>query len=469
MSLDPDFPSFRAQAHAALDAIIDHLETLREGPVWRPMPPEVRASFDAPLPQQGAPLDAVLDEFWRLILPYSNGNPHPRFLGWVHGGGTPVGMLAELLAGGLNANLGGRDHAPVEVERQLVRWARQLFGFPAEASGVMVTGTSMANFLAVLVAKTKHLGRQTRSRGLWQEAPLVAYASAATHGCVRRALEMAGLGADALRVIPVDEAHRISLGALRAQVRADREAGARPFLLVGNAGTVDIGAIDDLDALADLATEEGLFFHVDGAFGALGVCSRALAPRLAGLSRADSLACDFHKWAQVPYDAGFFLARDGEAHRATFASELAYLSREPRGLAAGEVWPTDLGPDLSRGFRALKVWFTLKTYGTERLGAVMDETCRLARALAARVSQEPALELLAPVPLNIVCFRVRHPEAERVNREIVITLQEQGLAAPSTTRLHGQLAIRVAIVNHRCTEADLHLIVDAILALAARL
>src|SRR3979490_1572496 len=240
----------------------------------------------------------------------------------------------------------------------------------------------------------------------------------------------------------------------------DRRAGLKPFLVVGSAGTVDIGAIDDLVALSALCREENLWFHVDGAYGALGVLAPTLAPRLAGLESADSIALDFHKWGQVPYDAGFLIVRDGEKHREAFAAPAAYLRRETRGLAAGSPWPCELGPDLSRGFRALKTWFTLKTYGTEKLGAIIAGTGALAGYLEERISAEPRLELLAPVQLNIVCFRYRADNANRVNGEIVIDIQESGIAAPSTTLLDGQLAIRAAIVNHRTDTCDL----DALLA-----
>ena len=471
MSLDPeDLDAFRAQAHEILDAMIDRQARVPGGPVWRPMPPDVRAAFDAPLPEEGTPLPDVHAELARHVLPFGNGNTHPRFVGWVHGGGTLHGMVAEMIAGGMNANLGGRDHAPVEVERQVVRWMRALFGFPDTATGLLVTGTSVANLLAVLVAKTKHLGAATRARGLTGETRrLVAYTSVATHGCVARAMELSGLGSDALRRIAVDADHRIDLGALRRAVEGDRAAGLTPFLVVGTAGTVDIGAIDDLDGMAALAAEEGLWFHVDGAFGSLGMLSPEIAPRLDGLARADSIACDFHKWMQVPYDAGFLLVRDGDAHRAAFASDAAYLTRETRGLAAGAPWLTDYGVDLSRGFRALKVWLTLKTFGARRLGEVIAATCHHARDLAARIAREQRLELLAPVPLNIVCFRVRNDdpaEADRVTRRIVLDLQESGVAAPSTTRVAGKLAIRVAIVNHRYGPDDSRILLEAVLALA---
>jgi glutamate/tyrosine decarboxylase-like PLP-dependent enzyme len=432
------------------------------------MPDDVRARFHAKLPRQPSDPGDVYREFTDFVVPYATGNVHPGFMGWVHGGGNVVGMLAEMLAAGLNANLGGRDHAPIEVERQIVDWMRAMFGFPSGASGIFVTGTSMANLIAVLVARTSALGRSVRQHGIGDDgARLAAYPSTAAHGCITKAMDIAGFGSNALRHIEVDRSHRIDVSALRARIDSDRKAGLKPFLVVGSAGTVDIGAIDDLTALSILCREEQLWFHVDGAYGALGMLSPALAPRLAGIENADSIALDFHKWGQVPYDAGFLMVRDGERHREAFATPAAYLRRETRGLAAGSSWPCDLGPDLSRGFRALKTWFTLKTYGTEKLGAVIARTCALAAYLEARILAEPRLELLAPVQLNIVCFRYRAREANRVNGEIVIAIQESGIAAPSTTLLDGQLAIRAAIVNHRTDICDLDALVAAVIRFGA--
>jgi len=468
-TLDPkNWDDIRALGHRMLDDMIDYAANIRDRPVWQPIPDDVRARFRAGVPRRPSDLGDVYREFADFIVPYATGNVHPGFMGWVHGGGTPVGMLAEMLAAGLNANLGGRDHIPIEVERQIVEWTRQMFGFPDGASGIFVTGTSMANLMAVLVARTTALGRAVRQRGLGSDGELLtAYASTAAHGCITKAMDIAGFGSDALRCIGVDRSHRIDIEALRARIAQDRSAGLKPFLVVGSAGTVDIGAIDDLAALSALCRDEGLWFHVDGAFGALGILSSALAPRLAGIENADSIALDFHKWGQVPYDAGFLMVRDGERHRDTFAASAAYLRRETRGLAAGSSWPCDLGPDLSRGFRALKTWFTLKTYGTEKLGAVITRTCALAGYLEARILAEPRLELMAPVQLNIVCFRYRAADANQVNGSIVIDIQESGIAAPSTTLLDGQLAIRAAIVNHRTDTGDLDALVAAVLRFGA--
>jgi len=251
---------------------------------------------------------------------------------------------------------------------------------------------------------------------------------------------------------------------LAEAIAADKKAGLTPFYIAATAGSADVGAIDPLAAIAELARREALWFHVDGAYGALAILAPDIAPHLQGIERADSIAFDFHKWGQVPYDAGFILVRNSAHQLDTFASPAAYLMRETRGLAAGSPWPCDLGPELSRGFRALKAWFTIKVYGPEKLGRVISNTCVLAQYLKQRIESDPNLELLAPVALNIVCFRYRSRDADAVNADIVIALQESGIAAPSTTMLQGGLAIRAAIVNHRTTTSDIDALVDATLA-----
>jgi glutamate/tyrosine decarboxylase-like PLP-dependent enzyme/glutathione synthase/RimK-type ligase-like ATP-grasp enzyme len=466
-TLDPsDWPAFRAQAHRMLDDILDYVENIRQRPVWQPIPHEVRSRFHGDVPEAPSDLAAVHGEFMRDILPYTTGNVHPGFMGWVHGGGTPVGMLAEMLAAGLNANLGGRDHVPIEVERQIVRWMRRIFGFPEGASGLFVTGTSMANLIGVLIARDAKLGFEVRCAGVAGSSKrLAAYTSVAAHSCIGKAMDISGIGSDALRSIPVDGRYRMDPNSLEKAINADRRAGLTPFLVVGTAGTVDTGAIDDLDALAAICRRERLWFHVDGAFGALAILAPDLAPRLKGIESADSLAFDFHKWGQVPYDAGFILVRDGVLHRKAFAASPAYLRKELRGLAAGSPWPCDYGPDLSRGFRALKTWFTLKVLGTEALGSAISRTCALARYLESRIAATPQLELLAPVELNVVCFRYRAEDAEGINARIVVEIQESGVVAPSTTILDGRLAIRAALVNHRTGTREIDLLVEKTVAL----
>jgi len=430
------------------------------------------------MPAEPAPLASVYDEFVRDVLPFPTGNIHPRFFGWVHGSGTPTGALADLLAATMNANVGGRDHAAVYVERQVVGWFRDLFGFPPDSSGVMTVGTSEANLIAILVARTRALGAGVREDGLFGAPRLVGYCSSATHGCVRRAFEVAGLGSASLRVLATDALHRTDAAAVREAIATDRALGLRPFLIVGNAGTVDVGAIDRLDELADLAAQEDLWYHVDGAFGATAILAPSVAPRLRGIERADSIAFDFHKWLHAPYDAGCVLVRDGELHRATFASTPSYLTRMPRGLASGTPWFTDYTIDLSRAFRALKVWFVIKEQGTRAFGEAIEENVAQAKRMGEMVDADPLFELLAPVALNVVCFRAHPPgmpdgEIDRLNDDLVVALQESGVAVTSSTSVGGRRAIRICIVNHRTREEDLTITLDELrrlakLALASR-
>ena len=470
-SLDPsDWRELRNQAHGMLDDIMDYMMHLRQRPVWQPAPQEVRDLFKSPLPRKPTNLADIHQSFMQNILPYTIGNAHPGFMGWVQGGGTPVGMLAEMLAAGLNANCGGRDQIPVEVERQIVRWVRELFHFPETANGLFVTGSSMANLIGVLIARTAALGTSVRSTGLANaEKRLTAYTSSGAHGCIAQAIDLAGIGTDSLRLVPTDASGRMDLRALERMLAEDRRKDYAPFLIVGSAGTVDIGAIDPLDRLADIAQREKLWLHVDGAYGALAVMSAEIAPRFAGIERADSIAFDFHKWAQVQYDAGFILVRDGSMQYDTFAAPAAYLARETRGMAANSPWLCDLGPDLSRGFRALKTWFALKAYGTDRLGEVITGSCALAQCLKQRIESNDRLELLAPVSLNIVCFRYRCDDADTINRNIAIALQESGIVAPSTTIVNGRVAIRVALFNHRTLTRDIEALINATLEIGASL
>lgn len=449
--LDPaDWDAFRRTSHEIVDRLIDSMQAVREQPTWQPVPETVKAFFDAPLPEAPQALAAVYGEFAANILPYPTGNIHPRFFGWVHGSGTPAGAIAELMAAVMNSNAGGREHSAVYVERQVIRWFCDLFGMHA-GSGILLGGTSMANFAGLLVARTARLGAGVRSEGLQQaQGGLVGYASRATHNCVRKAFEMAGLGNAALRVIETDGRQHIDIAALEARIAHDREAGATPFIVIGNAGTVDTGAFDPLEHLAEIARRERLWFHVDGAFGAMAMLSDRLRPLVRGIEHADSIAFDFHKWLHVPYDAACLLVRDEAAHRATFASEGPYITRMARGTASGNPWFADYGPDLSRSFRALKVWLTLKHFGTRRIAAAIEMNCDQARHLAALVESDANFELAAPVALNIVCFR--HKRCD--NDALAIAVQESGRAVISSTTIGGTRVLRACFTNHRTQDGD---------------
>jgi aromatic-L-amino-acid/L-tryptophan decarboxylase len=470
--LDPaDWEAFSSDAHALLDRLISRLRHAHDGPVWTPMPDSVKRQLAEPPPREPRGVHEVSAELCRLILPYGTGNTHPRFWGWVHGSGTPGGMLAEMAAAAMNANCGGRDHGAIHVEKCVVDWMAQWFDFPANSGGLLVTGSSMANLLGLAAARNRAV-EDVRRCGL-NGARLTGYVSGEAHSCITKAFELLGLGCDALRRIRVDKNFAMDLDRLRAEVKQDRADGLQPFCVIATAGTVNTGASDDIAALADFCRGEDLWLHVDGAFGALTILCPDLAPRLIGIAQADSLAFDFHKWLHVPYDAGCLLVRDETALLKTFADRAPYLASDA-ALAGGDIWPCDLGLELSRGFRALKVWFTIQEHGTRALGEAIARNCAQAQSLAERIARRPLLRLMAPVPLQIVCCRYEPPAmgetaTDALNAELVATLQRRGIAAPSTCRIGGQLCIRVNITNHRTSDSDLTILVEAIEAIGAEL
>lgn len=475
-SLDPqDWEAFRRLAHEVLDEAIDYTRDVRQRPVWKPVPEAVKRELSAALPRDGKGIEETYREFKKLIFPFPTGNIHPRFWGWVHGSGLASGIISEMMGAAMNSNCGGRDHGALYVERQVIDWCRELIGYPQTSSGVLVSGTSMGTIIALAVARNARAECDVRADGIGRAPkPLVTYASREAHTCLIKALELLGLGRNSLRMLPVDGRFSVDLAALRRAIQEDREAGRQPFCIVGCAGTVNTGGIDDLVALAEICKAEGLWFHIDAAFGAWCGLSDKLRPLIKGIELADSVAFDFHKWMYVQYEAGCVMVRDGELHKKAFATRPDYLQHLDRGLAGGGEWFTDLGPELSRSFRALKIWFAMKTYGASGFAGMIEKNCRQAQYLARLVTNTPSLELLATPTLNIVCFR-SHPsniaesELDQLNRDIVASLQERGIAAPSTTRVNGKLAIRVAITNHRSRREDFDALVAAVTALTSEL
>jgi glutamate/tyrosine decarboxylase-like PLP-dependent enzyme len=467
--LDDDLDAIARTGRRMLDETLAFLATVRERPAWTAPPPEVKRELSAPLPPlDGCGLDRAYADFVRLVRPYGLGNIHPRFWGWVIGASSPAGMLADMIAGGMNVNVWGADESAAYVEAQVITWFKTVFGYPNDASGLLVSSGSMANLVALTVARDAAAGDVVLEEGLCGLPPLVAYCSSETHNSNDKAATILGLGRRNLRKIPTARDYRIDSDALRAAIDDDRKAGRLPFCIIGNCGTVNTGQIDDLRTLRAIADEQRLWFHVDGAFGALLALSSRLRPLVDGLASADSIAFDLHKWMNMPYDVACVLVRDAAAHRRSFSPPASYLSRLDGGVANGPHPFGQLGPDLSRGARGLKVWLLLKTFGFNRFAQVVEQNVAHARHLGALIERRRELELLTPVVTNCVCFRYRPPAADEgsldeLNRRLLVRIQSAGVAVPSSTILRGAFAIRLAIVNQRTRMHDIDGFVEDVL------
>ncbi|PBB38652.1 aspartate aminotransferase family protein [Mesorhizobium sp. WSM3868] len=470
----PDWAEMQALSHRIVEDAVAYLKDVRDRPVWRQMPVEVRAFFSAPLPRSPAPIVEVYGDVARNVMAYPMGNIHPRFWSWYMGSSNFTGALGDFLAAIQGSNLGGGNHAAGLMDSQVVDWCKEMVGFPASASGTLVSGGSMANLIGLTVARNAKAGVDVRERGVGAiPKPLRFYASDQVHSCHRKAMEALGLGNRALRRVATDADLRIDVDALKTAIADDRAAGFKPACIIGTAGTVNTGAIDDLRALAVLAAEEDLWFHVDGCIGALIAIAPENRSLVAGIERAHSIALDPHKWLHAPFEAGCALVRDAVAHRNAFAVTPEYLESTPRGLASGQ-WLHDYGLQTSRGFRALKIWMSLKEHGIEKFGRLIDQNIAQAGYLTELIRAEPALELTAPTTINIVCFRHRldgasEEQLKAFNTEIMLRVQEEGIAAVSDTTVHGQHCLRVAITNHRTRRDDLDLLLRETLRIGAEI
>jgi len=478
-TLDPEnWDTARALGHRMLDDALDYLQTLRKRPVWQHAPEQVKTHFQGPPPLDPQLAEAIYEEYLQYIRPHLFGNCHPRFWGWVAGTGTVMGAFAEMVATATSAVSGAFSFMSANyVEMQVLDWFKDLLGYPASASGQLTGGCSASNLIGLAVARNSQAEYDLRREGL-PAAPrqMTLYASAEAHSSVQKAVELLGLGTEALRKVPVNEALQIDLGALRTAIDDDRRQGCHPFCIVGVAGTTNTGAIDDLNGLADICEEEGLWLHVDGAFGGWAAIAPEAKHLVAGMERADSLAFDLHKWMYLPYAIGCVLVKSEEAHRQTFSLTPSYLAHGEggRGLSGRDVpWLADYGFDLSRAFSALKAWMTIKEQGVLKLGRLIQQNIDQAHYLGELVTAAPALELALPVSLNVVCFRYVDPGLEAaapdagaldaLNKEIEVELQERGVAVVSTVVVRGKRYLHAAITNHRTRREDLEMLVCEVL------
>jgi glutamate/tyrosine decarboxylase-like PLP-dependent enzyme len=459
----------RRVGYRVVDLIADYWTALPDRPVFQPFPPELGASFlDGPLPHAGVDADTLLDEFASKVSAYPFGNGHPRFFGWVNSPPALIGVFADALAAAMNPSCAGGNHAAIYVERQVLEWFKQLVGFPLEASmGLLVSGGSMANLTGLVVARHVKLPG-VRQQGMQdQEHQAVAYVSVEGHTCLRKALELLGFGSDNIRAIAVDGSLKMQVPQLEEAIGRDRESGHVPVVVAASAGTASSGAIDLLDEIRDICRRDGIWFHVDAAYGGPAVLTARYRDALSALKDADSLALDPHKWLYVPVEAGLALVRDGAAMRAAFSLVPPYIRTEGNSAGVlGPPWLSEYGFQQTRGFRALKVWMALKFHGVDGYAASIERDLFLADRLASRVRQSEDLELVAAPSLSIVCFRfapmaLRHDQEalNRLNQQLLEAVQLGGRAFLSSTTVGGVFCLRACVINHRSTDEDIDFLV----------
>lgn len=475
-SLDPvEWDTHRALAHRMVNDVFDFLSSVEKQPVWKKTPDKLKESVRSGLPVAGEPVGSIYDNFRENILPYRKGNIHPRFFSWVEGNGTITGVLADMLASAMNSNLAIGDHSAVYVEHQVINWCKEIVGFPASSSGLIVSGGSIANVTALIVARNAYRNGAIKKSGLKDlEERLVVYCSTETHNCIFKAVETIGIGTDYLKKIPVTESFQIDVKALEKQIGIDKENGLTPFCVIGNAGTVNTGAIDPFDSLSAICKIEKMWLHVDGAIGGVMHLLTEYADQMKGMTEADSIAFDLHKWLYINYEAGCVIIRDANAHKNAFAQPASYLSKHERGLAAGPDSFSSYGLELSRSFKSLKIWMCLKEHGIDKYAKMIRQNIAQAQYMEDNIKATSGLELLTPVTLNIVCYRynpgsMSMEQLNQLNKEILMRMHEQGIAAPSYTFLNGNYAIRLSITNHRTVCADLDAVLQGTIELGKKI
>ena len=469
--LDWPLAEFERVLQRAADLVIRRYEGIDTAPIFSQVTPaEVDAWFREPVPEAGMPIDALLDAVKAKVLDTATLNIGPNMYAYVMAGGTQVSVLAELFAAAIDQN-GAKWHlgpALSALEERVIQWGGSFIGFAPDAAGALVSGGSAANLTGLTVARNLQLGDAVAREGLFSGPPATLYGSTEVHGCIEKCVELLGLGTGHYRRIPVDATHRIRLAQLEAQIQADRAAGLRPFCVIGNAGTVNTGAVDPLDALADIAARHKLWFHVDGAYGGMAAAVEACRPKFRGLERADSVALDFHKWLYQPFEAGCALFRDWEGLRRTYHHAAAYLATDQGGDGRRDL--NEYSFQLSRNFKALKIWMTFKGYGAARLRQAIANDIANAAYLANRLRTAEDFELVHEPELSIVCFRYLGSAGNRngtepidhLNRALIPALEADGRVFITGTTVAGRPVIRACCINHRQRPDDLAFLLTVI-------
>ena len=477
-NLDPDnWDDFQKLAHRVVDDLVDYLKTVGDRPVWKALPSDSKNLFSESLPINGSPESEVYEEVKNHILPYPTNNIHPRFWSWVGGTGTPSQLIADMVISAMNSgSLGLDETASTHVELQLLSWLKSLLDYPQDASGLLVSGGSMANLVGLAVARTQASNYDVRGEGINvnKHPRLVYYSSTETHSCIRKAIELLGLGSKSLRLIPTNDDFTVNLQLLKNAIKKDRDNGLLPACIIANVGTVNTGAIDPLIELASIAKEEGLWLHADGAFGAIAKFAKNSSNLVAGLELADSIAFDLHKWMYIQYDCGCVLIKSGHPHKETFSVIPPYIKNFDRGLASGPINFSEYGVQLSRSFKALRAWMALKIEGTDKYSELIEQNIDQAKYLTKLIIKNNSLELLSPTSLNIVNFRFKNPRLDdaqlnEINSEILMKLHESGNSAPSSALLGDNFSLRVAICNHRSQRSDFDDLVEDVINIGNQL
>ena len=474
LTLDPtDWAAFRTLAHRMVDDMLTHLETLPQQSAWREMPPTVRQSFNEQLPKTGIGAAAAYEAFVQRVMPYTNGNIHPRFWGWVQSNGTPLGMMADMLAAGLNPHMAGFNQAPALVEEEVLRWLAEMVGMPATASGLLVQGGTMANVLGLVIARyvaARAAGFDVRTDGLQgKHPPLVFYASTEAHNWASKGAEWLGLGSRALRQVAVDQAFRLDVRALEQRLRGRSEEWPASLLHHRDGRHGQHRSDRRPRAIGGDRPRREAVVSRGRRLWRSGVPVRRAS---SAAQRSDPCRLDRLRSAQMGILAVRVRVRndpgDHVAHQEALTSTASYLAPTARGVIAGGLPFANRGLELTRSFRALKVWMTLKAEGVDRWTKCIEQNVHHARHLARAIEASPELELLAPAPLNVVCFRYAPRSGtpadwDALNQEILVQLQERGIAVPSGTVINGRFAIRVANVNHRSKDADFDALLRAVI------
>ncbi len=466
-----DFPTeeFKRLLNKSSELVISKFKNLESRPAFQAtVQSEVAAWFDEPLPELGMDIFELLSFTDEKILQTATDNLGEHMYGYVMAGGNQISILAETLAATINQNVGKWHLSPAisEIEKLVIRWAAQMMNYATEVGGVLVSGGSAANLHGLTIARNIFFEKHNiRKKGLFGMQPFTVYASKEVHGCIDKSLEFLGIGSDQIRKIETHSDFTLNLEALENQIDLDRSAGYLPFCIVGNAGTVNTGAIDDLEGLANIAKTHNCWFHVDGAYGGLAASLESIKDEYKGLEKADSLAVDFHKWLYQPFEAGCVLVKDWETLKRTYYKRADYLDTELE--SKGRLDFNEHTFQLSRSAKSLKIWMSLKAYGAKNFRNMIQKDIDLTHYLADQIKQSPDFELKSRSHLAIACFRYKgnHTDAvaiENLNKQLIPALEKDGRVFITGTRLNGEFVLRACVINHRKTKRSIDYLIGVI-------